>query len=165
MRKAPIWNYFVLKTEPHGKFAVCNLCQAPLKYQNSTSSLQYHVKSKHKDKLKGLPIQSQKAQKHRLEDDDSAIVNAGPSADPPPIKKLKIEPASPIKKLQQPTIKKALTVRCIEKDIAEMAALNNFTYNQIATCSFIQEGLQNVHQKKASSHKSVAKHVSNYAKK
>ena len=37
-----------------------------------------------------------------------------------------IEPASPIKKLQQPTIKKALTVRCIEKDIAEMAALNNY---------------------------------------
>ena len=35
----------------HGKFAVCNLCQAPLKYQNSTSSLQYHVKSKHKDKI------------------------------------------------------------------------------------------------------------------
>ena len=57
-----------------------------------------------------------------------------------------------------------MTVRCIEKDIAEMAALNNFTYNQIATCSFIQEGLQNVHQKKASCHKSVAKHVSNYAK-
>ena len=71
MRKAPIWNHFILKTEPHGKFAVCNLCQAPLKYQNSTSSLQYHVKSKHKDKLKDLPIQ--KAQKHRLEDDDSAI--------------------------------------------------------------------------------------------
>ena len=65
MRKTPIWNYFVLKTEPHGKFAVC-------KYQNLTSSLQYHVKSKHKDKLKDLPIQ--KAQKHRLEDDDSAIV-------------------------------------------------------------------------------------------
>ena len=70
-----------LKTEPHGKFAVCNLCQAPLNYQNSTSSLQYHVKSKHKDKLKDLPIQ--KAQKHRLEDDDSAIVRQEVNSAPP----------------------------------------------------------------------------------
>ena len=66
-------------------------------------------RSKHKDKLKDLPIQ--KAQNHRLEDDDSAIVTAGPSDDAPPIKKQKIEqkiekPASPIQKLQQQSIKK-----------------------------------------------------------
>ena len=129
-----VWKYFQKSDNNEVK---CSLCGACLANNNTTSSMAYHLRSKHKK-------ESQQSSEKML----------------PPSKRLKTEVQPPITSAFQVQPKLSL-----DYQLAKMACLDGFSFNQIAKSSFIQDNLKKIHNQKVSSHHTVAKYVSNFAQK
>ena len=119
-----VWKYFQKSDNNEVK---CSLCGACLANNNTTSSMAYHLHSKHK-------MESQQSSEKML----------------PPSKRLKTE-VQP-----QPPITSAFQVQpnlSLDYQLAKMACLDGFSFNQIAKSSFIQDNLKKIHnQSLISSH-------------
>ena len=51
----------------------------------------------------------------------------------------------------------------LRRTVAQLAAMSGFTFNQIATCSFLQDTFEKTFSSKVQNHKTVRSYVSSYA--
>ena len=150
-----VWQHYT--PLPEKNVNRCNHCNSVFSKSTSTSSLWIHL-----DKSHGISRTSLAASNvDQTESGESSNVAEKTKTTPKNSVREIIAKNSKQLKIQS-SIKKHIT---FEERVARLAAVDRFSFRQIAQSRFIQDALEMMYQKKVSCHKTVRKIVKKYAAK
>ena len=161
-----VWEHYT--PLPEKNVNRCNHCNSKFSKSSSTSNLWLHLEKNHGISRTSLAPSNV----NHTESGEPSNVNQTESREPSNVaEKTKTTPKNSIREIIaknskqlkiQSSIKKHIT---FEERVARLAAVDRFSFRQIAQSRFIQDALEMMYQRKVSCHKTVRKIVKKYAAK